>query len=80
MRRLSTRISAHVNVTGGNGNVPDSIERVRSETGTDGDTPTEQEGREERTLERTDEDDRLCRTIVRMSCEFIEGRHLLSES
>jgi hypothetical protein len=37
----------------------DSIERVRGNTGTGGDTPSESEGGEEVTLERTDQDDGL---------------------
>ena len=35
----------------------DGVERVRSKTGTGGDTPTEKEGSKEVALERTDEDD-----------------------
>ena len=37
----------------------DGVERVRSKTGTGGDTPTEKEGGHEGTLERTDKDNGL---------------------
>lgn len=37
----------------------DGVERVRSKTGTGGDTPTEEERGSERSLERTDKDNRL---------------------
>ncbi len=37
----------------------DSVERVRSDTGTGGDSPSEQERGEEVALKRTDKDDRL---------------------
>ena len=41
-------------------NIPDGIKRVGSETSTNGNTPTESEGSEERALERADEDNGLC--------------------
>lgn len=37
----------------------DGIERVGSKTSTDGDTPTESEGSQERTLKSTDQDNRF---------------------
>ena len=40
---------------------PNGVERVRRKTGTSRDTPTQKEGSEEGTLERADEDNRLCR-------------------
>ena len=46
-----------------NGHEPDSVQRVGCKTRTNGDTPAEHEGREERTLESTNEDDRLCEMI-----------------
>ena len=42
----------------------DSVKRVGSKTSTDSNTPTEQEGGEEGTLERTDKNDRLCDVAV----------------
>lgn len=41
----------------------DSVERVRSETGTGGDSPTKSERGKEVTLKRTDKDDRLDRVV-----------------
>jgi hypothetical protein len=50
-----------VNIDKEKENVPDSVQRVGSKTSTGGDTPSESEGSQERTLERADEDDRLCK-------------------
>lgn len=36
-------------------NIPNGIERIRSKTSTNGNTPTEQEGSEERALKSADE-------------------------
>lgn len=41
----------------------DSVERVRADTSTSGDTPAEQEGGQEVTLKRTDEENRLERVV-----------------
>ena len=38
---------------------PDSVQRIRSKTSTNGDTPSEEERGEERALEGTDENDGL---------------------
>ena len=59
MRRLSY-VLASVMIRKVHIDAPNGIERVRGETSTDGNTPAEQEGSEERTLESTNEDDGLC--------------------
>ena len=44
-------------------NIPNSIERIRSKTSTNSNTPTEEEGREEASLEGTDENNGLERIV-----------------
>ena len=62
MRRLyrDDEVSDEQTFGGDDDDVPDSVQRVRSETRADGDTPTEKEGSEEGTFESTDENNRLC--------------------
>ena len=59
MRRLYTRLSDYAEVRG-QLDSPNRVQRVRRETSTNGNTPTEHERSEERTLEGTDEDNGLC--------------------
>ena len=42
--------------------IPNGIQRIRSKTCTNGNTPTKHEGRKERALESTDKYNRLCTT------------------
>jgi len=58
MRRLGAIIRMDRS-NSANENLPNGIKRIGSETGTDGNTPTESEGGQERTLESANENDGL---------------------